>query len=281
MEKVVIPECHIDQVGSWTEIKLQILRDYSNAYAQILGKQRYIRHYAYIDGFAGAGSHISKATGVEIDGSPIIALQVQPSFSHYHFIDLSGKRTERIRSLAMGHDNVTVYEGDCNSILLNQVFPKCRYDDYRRALCLLDPYDLNPSWKVVETAGNMQSIEIFLNFMIMDANMNVLRRNPDTVDPAQAMRMTEFWGDDSWRQIAYTKHKGLFGDMESKSTNEVVVNAYRKRLREVAGFKFVPEPMPMRNSTGSIIYYLFFASNNQTGDKIARAVFKKWKTEEL
>jgi three-Cys-motif partner protein len=253
------------------------LRDYSQAYAQILGSQRYIRHYAYIDGFAGAGSHVSKTTGKEIEGSPAIALRVQPPFSHYHFIDLSGKRVDRLRRLAAGYANVTVYEGDCNSVLLNQVFPECRYDQYRRALCLLDPYDLNPSWSVVETAGRMQSIEIFLNFMIMDANMNVLKKNPDAILPLQAQRMTEFWGDDSWRKIAYTTHRGLFGDIESKTTNDAIVAAYRNRLLEVAGFKCVPEPMPMRNSTGSIIYYLFFASNNKTGDKIARAVFKKWK----
>ena len=50
----------LDEVGQWTEIKLQILRDYSAAYSTILRRQSAIRHYAYIDGFAGAGSHISK-----------------------------------------------------------------------------------------------------------------------------------------------------------------------------------------------------------------------------
>jgi three-Cys-motif partner protein len=272
-------ECKIDEVGYWTEIKLQILREYSKAYAQILGKQSAISHYAYIDGFAGAGSHVSKATGMEIDGSPSIALQIEPPFSHYHFIDLSGRRADRIRRIAEGRDNVTVYDGDCNEVLLDRVFPQCRYDQFRRALCLLDPYDLNPSWKVVEAAGKMKSIEIFLNFMIMDANMNVLRKNPDAVLPAQAQRMTEFWGDESWRQIAYTKHRGLFGDMEEKSSNDAVMKAYRERLHNIAGFAYVPEPIPMRNSTGSIIYYLFFASNNMTGDKIARAILKKWKEQ--
>jgi three-Cys-motif partner protein len=272
-----MPEIRIDEVGYWTEIKLQILREYSSAYAQILGKQPYIRHYAYIDGFAGAGSHVSKTTGMEIEGSPAIALKVQPPFSYYHFIDLSGERAARIRRLAAGHANVTVYEGDCNKVLLEQVFPQCRYDQFRRALCLLDPYDLNPNWEVVETAGKMKSIEIFLNFMIMDANMNVLKKNPDAVLPAQVQRMTEFWGDESWRQVAYMKHRGLFGDIELKSGNDAVVTAYRNRLQKVAGFAYVPEPIPMRNSTGSIIYYLVFASNNKTGDKIARAIFNKWK----
>lgn len=58
-----MPKLNLDTVGYWTEIKLSILREYSKAYAQILTKQQKIRHFAYIDGFAGAGTHISKSTG--------------------------------------------------------------------------------------------------------------------------------------------------------------------------------------------------------------------------
>ncbi len=270
-------ETKLDEVGLWTEIKLQILREYSAAYAAILSKQPFIRHYAYIDGFAGAGTHISKTTGKEIDGSPTIALSIP--FNHYHFVDLNGTRAARLRQIAGGQGNITVYEGDCNEVLLKQVFPQCRYEDFRRALCLLDPYKLNPSWEVVRTAGQMKSIEIFLNFMIMDANMNVLWANPDRVSEVQIARMNAFWGDDSWRQAAYRKELGLFEDISQKASNSAVVAAYRKRLQDIAGFKYVPDPIPMRNSNGAVVYYLFFASHNQTGDKIARAVFKKHRDE--
>ena len=272
-----MPQLNLDTVGYWTEIKLSILRDYSKAYAQILTNQQKIRHFAYVDGFAGAGTHISKSTGEHIEGSPSVALRGNPPFSHYHFIDMDGQRANLLRQLAEGRHNVTVYEGDCNTILLEEVFPKCRYEDFRRALCLLDPYELNPNWNVVQMAGRMKSIEILLNFMIMDANMNVLWRNPERVPTAQIERMNAFWGDDSWRQVGYTKHPGLFGDIEEKAPNAEIAAAYRKRLKEIAGFKFVPDPIPMRNSKGTVIYYLFFASNNQTGDKIARAVLRKYR----
>lgn len=267
-------DAKLDQVGIWTEVKLQILRDYSAAYAAILSKQSAIRHYAYIDGFAGAGTHISKSTGDEIEGSPAIALGQQ--FTHYHFVDLDGTRAARLRQLAQGRADVTVYEGDCNDVLLKKVLPTCRYEDFRRALCVLDPYGLNPNWEVVHRAGQMKSVELFLNFMIMDANMNVLWTNPDRVPEAQVARMNVFWGDDSWRQAAYKTDQGLFGDIKEKSSNDAVVDAYRKRLKDVASFKYVPTPLPMRNRQGAAVYYLFFASHNQTGDKIARAVFKKY-----
>ena len=265
----------LDEVGLWTEIKLRILRDYSAAYSAILSKQAAIRHYAYIDGFAGAGSHISKTTGEEIEGSPSIALSQQ--YTHYHFIDLDAQRANRLRTLADGRSDVSVYEGDCNDVLMNHVLPQCRYDQFRRALCLLDPYGLNPKWEVVEKIGKMRSVEIFLNFMIMDANMNVLWADPNRVAESQRARMNAFWGDDTWKDAAYRTCPGLFGDIQEKTTNDAVVAAYRCRLKEVAGFKYVPEPLAMKNRTGAVVYYLFFASHNPTGDKIARAVFTKYK----
>jgi len=267
----------LDEVGYWSEMKLEILRDYSKAYATVLRKQPLIRGFAYVDGFAGAGTHVSRTTGEEIDGSPAIALQVEPPFSQYHFIDMDGKRADRLRRIAAGREDVMVYEGDCNHVLLEEVFPRCLYTDYRRALCVLDPYDLNPNWKVVRIAGEMRSIEIFLNFMIMDANMNVLWKDPDRAPELQKERMNAFWGDSTWRDAAYTRERGLFGDLEQKSSNEALVRAYRKRLKEIAGFRYVPEPIAMRNSKGAVVYYLFFASHNQTGHKIARSVFAKYK----
>lgn len=266
----------LDEVGYWTEVKLDILRDYAKAYAQVLSKQEFIKHYAYIDGFAGAGAHISQSKGKEIEGSPAIALGIDPPFSHYHFIDTDGQRAARLRQRVAGRQDVSVYEDDCNTVLLQKVFPQCRYEEYRRALCLLDPYGLNPDWEVVQKAGQMKSIEIFLNFMIMDANMNVLWRNPDRVSAEQIKRMNTFWGDETWREAAYESKPGLFGDIEQKAPNAAIIAAYQKRLKEVAGFKYVPDPMPMRNTKGVVIYYLFFASHNRTGDKIARDVFKKY-----
>ena len=272
-----MPKLNLDTVGYWTEIKLSILREYSKAYAQILTKHQEIRHFAYIDGFAGAGKHISKSTGQHIEGSPSVALGIKPPFSHYHFIDMDGKRAELLRQLGGERQDVTVYEGDCNTLLLEEVFPKCRYEDFRRALCLLDPYELNPNWQVVQTAGQMKSIELLLNFMIMDANMNVLWRNPDRVPSGQIERMNAFWGDESWRQVGYTKQPGLFGPIEEKSSNEEIAAEYQRRLKKIAGFKYVLDPIPMRNNKGAVIYYLFFASHNQTGDRVAQAIFRKYR----
>ena len=57
---------------------------------------------------------------------------------------------------------------------------------------------------------------------------------------------------------------------------EAIVEAFKKRLKDVAGFKHVPSPMPMRNSKGAVVYYLFFASQKDVANNIVKDIFKKY-----
>jgi three-Cys-motif partner protein len=274
LQKMTSPK--YDEIGYWSEIKLEIVKDYANAYSQIMNATPVIKNHIYIDAFAGSGKHLSKRTGEFVPGSPLNALLVTPPFSEFHFIDLDGGKAQELRRIAGGRKDVIIHEGDCNEVLLKEVFTRCQYKSYHRALCLLDPYAINVNWEVLQTAGQMESIEIFYNFMIMDANMNVFWRNPDKVHSSQKARMDQAWGDRSWSNAAYRKTPGLFGEMEEKADNEAVVEAFRRRLKEVAGFKYVPAPLPMRNAKGAVIYYLFFASPNKTGGEIVKQIFEKY-----
>jgi three-Cys-motif partner protein len=268
----------LDQIGYWSEVKLDIIRDYAKAYSTILAAQERPRLYhVYIDAFAGAGVHLSKTREGEIPGSPQIAVATEPPFREYHFIDLDGSKVENLRSLFQGRSNVHIYEGDCNRIMLEQVFPKVRYEDYRRGLCLLDPYGLHLDWEVIRTAGQMKTFDLFLNFPIMDMNMNVFWKNPEGMDDADIARMNAFWGDDSWRKVAYREEQTLFGPVEEKNANETVAEAFRERLWNVAGFSNVPPPIPMRNTTGATVYYLYFASQKPVAQNIVNHIFDKYR----
>lgn len=172
---------------------------------------------------------------------------------------------------------VYLHEGNCNEILLKKIFRRVQYQDYRRGLCLLDPYGLHLNWEVIQAAGVMESIDLFLNFPTMDMNRTVLWKTPDLVDEQSIVRMNAFWGDDSWRSTAYETVPTLFGSSEEKVGNKEIAEAFRKRLRAVAKFKEVPEPLPMRNSKGSIVYYLFFASPKAVAKRIVHDIFKKYK----
>jgi three-Cys-motif partner protein len=270
----------IDKVGYWTEIKLDIVRSYAAVYSNIMTSfeaKHQIKKHIYIDAFAGAGVHISKTKGEFIQGSPLNALHLERPFLEYHFIDLDRNKVSALREYIGERKDVFLHEEDCSKVLLKEVLPRCKYEDFHRALCLLDPYCLNVSWEILETAGSMKSVEVFYNFMIMDANMNVLWNNPDSVPEEQQKRMDYVWGDSSWKSAAYRKEPGLFEDLDVKRGNNEIAQAFRERLEKRAGFKFVPEPLPMRNRNGAVIYYLYFASPNKTGKNIVSDIFSKYR----
>ena len=269
----------LDEIGRWSELKLDIVRQYAAAYSLILAKQQKARlSHIYIDAFAGAGMHISRSTGGPVKGSPANALDLPVRFEEYHFVEIDSEKVKKLRSLAEGMSNVWIYEGDCNRVLQEEVFPRVRYESYRRALCLLDPYGLHLNWSVIHAAGQKKAIEMFLNFPIMDMNRNVLRDSPESADPDQVARMNAFWGDESWKRIAYEPRQTIFGETwDIKTSNECLVKAFRERLKAVAGFHYVPEPVLMRNSNNAPMYYFFFASCNQTGAKIVEDIFNKYR----
>ncbi len=140
---------------------------------------------------------------------------------------------------------------------------------------MLDPYGLQLDWKVIDLAGKMKTVELFINFPVMDMNRNAIWHDHEKVDEAQLLRMDRFWGDRTWRDVAYKDEKTLFETLKRKVTNEDFAEAFRARLEQVAGFKYVPKPLPMKNKKGAVVYYLFFASMNYTAKEIVEYIFNK------
>jgi hypothetical protein len=49
------------------------------------------------------------------------------------------------------------------------------------------------------------------------------------------------------------------------------------RLKNVAGFSYVPDPLPMKNSNNAVVYHLFLASQKAVAEKIIGGIFAKYK----
>lgn len=271
-------ELAFDEIGYWSELKLEIVEKYGAAYTSILSKRRLKKYY--VDAFCGAGMHVSKTTGKTVEGSPARALKVSPPFDAYYFIDLEQKKTDYLKGLCGDRQDVHIYTGDATRHLLTDVLPPITYDNYKRALCLLDPYGLHLDWTAIVQAGKSRAIDMFLNFPVMDMNRNALWHNPGAVAPDDIERMTKFWGNDTWRQVAYapSPQGDFFGPAEMvKQSNEAIVAAFRERLEKVAGFQSVAEPLPMRNSKSAVVYYLFFASQKSVAHKIICDIFARYR----
>ena len=268
-----------DEIGYWSELKLEIIEKYGAAYTKAFKKSPTLKK-CYIDAFSGAGMHVSKETGLQVEGSPARALKISPPFDVFHFIDLNEKKTDYLQKLCGDHKNANVYTGDCNEILSKHLLPTIHYKKFNRALCLLDPYGLHLDWEIIRMAGQTGAIDMFLNFPVMDMNMNAIWKDAHKEAGEGTERMNRFWGDSTWQNAAYTESKqgNLFGGVTlEKQNNEAIVGAFKNRLIKSAGFKYVAEPLPMKNSRNAVVYYLFFASQNSTGDKIIADILNKYR----
>lgn len=268
---------NLDEIGPWSEIKLDILRDYAAPYSTIL-KSHGFRH-GYIDAFSGPGLHLRKTDGDEVLGSPLVALGVKPPFDEYHFIDLDGEKVDFLRGQVGRRPDVTFYNADSNRVMLESVLPRFTYARRTRALCVLDPYALTLDWEVVRVAGSNRAVEVFINFPIHHMNRNCKQEDTSAILPGELEVMDRFWGDRSWHSAMFrpSAQTNLFGDEEmDKTENRDLVNAYCQRLHEIAGFGFVADPLPMRNSRNAIVYYLIFAGPNKTGWKIVQDIYRKY-----
>ncbi len=267
---------NLDEIGPWSEIKLDILRDYAAPYSRILSSHGF--HHGYIDAFSGPGLHVRRKGKEEVLGSPLVALGVEPPFDEYHFIDLDGEKVDFLRKQVGSRATVMFYNADSNTVLIDSILPRFSYAKRTRALCVLDPYKLTLDWNVVCAAGRSSAVEVFINFPVMQMNRNCKQETISEILPGELHAMDRFWGDRSWHATMFraSDQMNLFGgEGLDKTDNRDLVNAYCARLHKVAGFGFVADPLPMRNSKNAVVYYLIFAGPNKTGWKIVQDIYRK------
>src|SRR5690242_20106347 len=94
--------------GTWTQDKLTRLREYLTAYRIILRKYPYFQT-VYVDAFAGTGvipQRVAEAVRQEqspvaefLSGSARVALEVDPPFGRYLFIERAPKKVPELEAL--------------------------------------------------------------------------------------------------------------------------------------------------------------------------------------
>jgi three-Cys-motif partner protein len=181
-----------DEIGAWSELKLEIVQKYGAAYTKAFAGHKRLKKY-YIDAFSGAGVHVSKRTGEQVEGSPARALKVSPPFNHFYFIDMHPGKTAHLEQLCKGRRDVTVVNADATLYLTQTLLPTIHYAKFNRALCLLDPYGLHLDWEVMLQAGQSQAVDMFLNFPVMDMNMNAIWHTAEKASKDGIDRMNRFW----------------------------------------------------------------------------------------
>ncbi|MGH7839322.1 MAG: three-Cys-motif partner protein TcmP [Candidatus Binataceae bacterium] len=204
----------LPQVGPWAREKLKRLEKYLSAYTKILSRQSWLKGFIYIDAFAGAGRSLVRrvrsenASGALLElgrefrgntevaeilhGSPRVALDVEPPFTHYVFLDLDPSRLQFLRAVEVEYrDRRKIYirEEDCNDYL-RDLIENGRTDWKKwRGVVFLDPFGMQVPWKTIALLAQTKALEVFLNFPVGMAIQRLLRRDAKLSDPTRFLSL--------------------------------------------------------------------------------------------
>lgn len=269
--------------GDWTEKKLASVRQYLVAYTTALSKQRF--KTAYIDAFAGTGYRTSSANEEPesllfpemdkfLDGSARIALQVEPRFHKYIFIEKDPDRFAELEKLKAEFPqlaaDILLQNTEANSYLKGL----CQGPSWRnhRAVLFLDPFGMQITWDTIEAIAKTQAIDLWLLFPLGVAVNRILTKS-GRISPTWRAKLDAMFGATDWYDVFYqtTKRQSLFGEEEvtEKIGNfDSISNYFVNRLKTVfAGV--ADHPLPLYNSRKNPIFMLCFAVGNPKGKDIA------------
>ncbi len=271
--------------GAWTQEKLNRLGEYLSAYMKIFKKNPYARRYTthYVDAFAGTGFRSSKRDASELklfddpeavefqQGSVTVALESQPYFNHYLFVDSNAEHIVALTDVKKRYpsQDIEIVQDDANNFLPNW----CQRTNWNknRAVVFLDPYGTQVDWTTIESMARTQAIDLWLLFPLGQAvNRMLTKREPE---PSWAARLDRLFGTMSWREEFYrpSTQRSLFSQentLEKAADFDAIGDFFVRRLQTVF-FEVAKKPLALKNSKNVPIYLLCFASANPRGSKTA------------
>jgi len=279
--------------GQWTDEKLERIRKYLTAYTTIFNANEQARFLSttYVDAFAGTGHHVPSSTKNEMEallwevendpeaqkfkkGSAAIALDVDPEFDNYLFIEKDPSKILELEALRSNHttkaDRISIVADEANEVLGRFA----RETDWRknRAVVFLDPYGMSVEWSTIQALGNTNGVDLWILFPLGQAVNRLLMRN-QVPTGGWADALTRCFGTDEWQDEFYepSAQMSLLDDspgVQKVATFESIAKFFKKRLATC--FSGVAEnSLSLCNSKNSPLFLLCFASANEKGSKTA------------
>lgn len=287
--------------GNWTTDKIERVRKYLAAYMQIMKSRQF--KVAYTDAFAGTGYVNTKRKIVQslfpvfaesevqdfIKGSARTALEIQPPFDKYIFIEKNKKHFTELEKLKKDFPNLADRIQPINAEANEYIVELCKKNwKNNRAVMFLDPYGMQVNWTTIESIASTQAIDLWILFPLGVAVNRLLKKNGD-IRAGRKKRLDAIFGDSRWYDGFYQKYEylNLFAkdDEDDQWITKRVKTAdfnsigeyYNRRLASVFP-KVAPNPLPLYSSSNNPLYLLCFAAANpkaaDTAVKIARDILK-------
>src|SRR5215204_3021600 len=265
--------------GKWTKEKLEKVGNYLQTYATALKNQKF--RLIYVDAFAGTGyinltdkneSQLSLPEFEEIEvrefvsGSARNALEVNPPFDEYIFIEKNEKRFSELEKLKIDFpnlaDRIFPITAEGNEYLQNFCSGDWRN---KRAIVFLDPYGMQVQWETIEAIAHTQAIDLWILFPLGVAVNRLLKKDANITEPTKKI-LNEMFGTADWFE-EFFKEKEIRGLFETQTVYEKTANLdsiaeYFNRRLDTVFAGVAKTPLKLYNSKNNPLYLLCFAVGN-------------------
>jgi len=202
------------------------------------------------------------------DGSARIALQTQPPFDKYVFIEKDPAKCEVLEDLKASFPEsarkIDIRNGDANTCIASMCSPRRDWTRHR-AVMFLDPFGMQVGWKTIELIAATRAIDLWYLFPIGSVNRLLERKQCQHGGFADCLDRT--LGARDWRDVFYKRsvEQALFGSgfdsLEKDASFEEIGRYIVTRLKTVfAGV--VEVPYVLRNSKSAPLFMLCFVVGN-------------------
>jgi three-Cys-motif partner protein len=211
----------------------------------------------YLDLLAGPGRCVEDETGLEFDGSPLVAAGCKIPFSEMTFVEGDSElaRALRARVGTLG----TVIEGDCNDPAV--------IEDLRGllghgilGLAFIDNLGLDVPLDTLRALSDNRKVDLFITFQIGDLKRNL----HNALSGRDESRWTAFFGQ-GWQDIARRAERN---NLSASDTATRLLDFYSGQLRAL-GYHAVTHSMQvMKNSREVGLYRLVLAGKDPLAAKL-------------
>lgn len=261
--------------GPWTIIKLEALEKYYSAFTT--ASQR-ARKTLYLDLFGGRPDNKGRESDEVFSGSAVRAAETRPPFTKMIITELedtaANEQRRRLRDLA--GNRAWVVSGDCNEKMPEALRELVRRDDgfrFAPTFALVDQYAAEIHWETLETLASFKDprrtkVELCLYFSSSFVVRGLIR--PDgSANHEYAARVDRMFGNDDWRELMAARDDGMLTPHDAQVE---LVNLMRWQLENDLGYR-TTLPLQVRNTRGTEIFSLIFATDHDVGTKIMQDLF--------
>ena len=259
--------------GGWTERKLDSLKQYVLAYEKVMKNQNF--KLLYIDAFSGSGYRRTEKEAGHIrdfqKGSPLIVLENTQRFNKYIFIEKDRGIFQNLKQIERKFPlKNMIFKNEDANIYIKSLCKTTNWANHR-AVLFMDPFAMEVEWDAMEAIAQTQAVDLWILFPAMAVNR--LLYKDGKIPEKLCEKLDKTLGTTKWKEVFYQEKQQLSlfdknSEIEKAASFEEIKRFYLERLNE-AFPGAACNPLPLRNSKNSILFYLFFVVSNPRGKNIA------------